>query len=273
MKASSIIEFRNPISKYQNDFDGGQSSDHQIITNEFIHKSIRILENYQVIQSLSNTEKSTLIQHLKIRKYYHNQTIYNQNDPCTDINILLEGALKLGWSTSQGKYHTDIFVPSGTLINIVPIVTGQPLLHDHIAQGRTVIANLPGQLFMDVIRNNADALFMVLKLICVRTQLNREQNFIYSTETLQTRLAKKLVFLVDYHSYQDKDKILLNLKLSQENLAELLQTSRQSINKELAVLSNQNIIEVKYNQIFILDFEKLSDIAQTHQLHTTTKFL
>ncbi|EPL7998110.1 hypothetical protein PJ364_003746, partial [Acinetobacter baumannii] len=25
MKASSIIEFRNPISKYQNDFDGGQS--------------------------------------------------------------------------------------------------------------------------------------------------------------------------------------------------------------------------------------------------------
>lgn len=78
---------------------------------------------------------------------------------------------------------------------------------------------------------------------------------------------------MDYHSYQDKDKILLNLKLSQENLAELLQTSRQSINKELAALSNQNIIEVKYNQIFILDFEKLSDIAQTHQFNSTTKFL
>jgi DNA-binding GntR family transcriptional regulator len=78
---------------------------------------------------------------------------------------------------------------------------------------------------------------------------------------------------VDYHSYQDKDKILLNLKLSQENLAELLQTSRQSINKELAALSNQHIIEVKYNQIFILDFAKLSNIAQTHQLHSTTKFL
>ncbi|EOZ9467601.1 Crp/Fnr family transcriptional regulator, partial [Acinetobacter baumannii] len=41
----------------------------------------------------------------------------------------------------------------------------------------------------------------------------------------------------------------------------------------LAALSNQNIIEVKYNQIFILDFEKLSDIAQTHQFNSTTKFL
>ncbi|MEN8549992.1 Crp/Fnr family transcriptional regulator [Acinetobacter soli] len=273
MKISSIIEFKNPIVKYQHDVDDGLHSDYKMSISDFINKSILILENYQFIQSLSHTEKSTLIQQLKIRKYYHNQTVYNQNDSCTDINILLEGALKLGWSTSSGKYHTDIFVPSGTLINIVPIVTGQPLLHDHIAQGRTVIANLPGQLFIDVIRNNADALFMVLKLICVRTQLSREQNFIHSTETLQTRLAKKLVFLVDYHSYQDKDKILLNLKLSQENLAELLQTSRQSINKELAALSNQNIIEVKYNQIFILDFEKLSNIAQTHQFRSTTKFL
>lgn len=273
MKNSSIIEFRNPISIYQHELDSEAVLDYSFSQHDFIQKTIRILENYQFIQSLPEADKSKLIQHLKIRKYYHNQTIYSQNDPCTEINIILEGALKLGWNTTSGKYHTDIFVPSGTIINIVPIVTEQPLLHDHIAQGRTVLANLPGQLFINMIRHHPDALFMVLKLICVRTQLNREQNFISSTESLTTRLAKKLVFLVDYHSYQHKDKILLNLKLSQENLAELLQTSRQSINKELAALANEKIIEVKYNQISILNYAKLSQMAQTAQLLCNTKFL
>ena len=268
---NQIISFKNPISKYQTEHLPHKNT--RVSNSEYIENAIKILENYEFIQYLTQQEKNTLLQHIRIKKYYHNQTVYHQNSACEDINIIIEGALKLGWSLPNGKYHTQIFIPSGTIINIVPIVTDKPFLHDHAAQGNTIVANISGCVFMDTCKQNAQALYSILKLICVRAQLNREQEFFHSTEPLSLRLAKKLVFLVDYHSYQHQDKILLNLKLSQENLAELLQTTRQNINKELSYLAKDHILEIKYNQIYILDYSKLSQVAQCQHLIFDTKFL
>ncbi|WP_130803747.1 Crp/Fnr family transcriptional regulator [Acinetobacter ihumii] len=268
---SQIISFKNPISKYQK--ETLLYKNNRVSHSEYIESAAKILENYAFIQYLSPQEKNTLLQHIRIKKYYHNQTIYHQNSACEDINIIIEGALKLGWALPSGKYHTNIFIPSGTIINIVPIVTEKPFLHDHIAQGNTIVANISGSVFMQICQKNAQALYSILKLICVRAQLNREQEFFHSTEPLSIRLAKKLVFLVDYHSYQHQDKILLSLKLSQENLAELLQTTRQNINKELSYLARAHILEIKYNQIYILDYQKLSQVAQCQHLTFDTKFL
>lgn len=268
---NQIIAFKNPISKYRT--ENSLYKNNRTSNSEYIESAIKILENYEFIQYLTPQEKNTLLQHLRIKKHYHNQTIYHQNAACEDINIIIEGAIKLGWALPNGKYHTNIFIPSGTIINIVPIVTEKPFLHDHVAQGNTIVANISGRVFMDTCKQNAQALYSILKLICVRAQLNREQEFFHSTEPLSIRLAKKLVFLVDYHSYQHQNKILLSLKLSQENLAELLQTIRQNINKELSHLAKENIVEIKYNQIYILDYSKLCQIAQCQHLTFDTKFI
>lgn len=47
------------------------------------------------------------------------------------------------------------------------------------------------------------------------------------------------------------------LKLSQENLAELLKISRQSIRKEIQWFVEEGIIETKYNHISVKDIDKL----------------
>lgn len=235
-------------------------------------EAIRILENYQLIQDLEEHDKALLIKHIKIKKYYHNQLIYKQNTTCHDINLILDDVLKLGWTTSSGKCLTDAFLPAGMLINIVPIFSNRPFVHDYFSQGSTVIANISADIFKRVIQNNAKALTQLLKLICARTQINREKLFFYSTASLRTRLAKELLFLVDFHSQQDNNQFLIKLKLNQENFAELLGTTRQSINKEFAWFSEHEILEVKYNQILILNYDALNTIAQGENSLSATKF-
>lgn len=89
---------------------------------------------------------------------------------------------------------------------------------------------------------------------------------------MRTRLAKELLFLVDFHSQQDNNQFLIKLKLNQENFAELLGTTRQSINKEFAWFSEHEILEVKYNQILILNYDALNTIAQGENSLSATKF-
>ncbi|MDB0160346.1 cyclic nucleotide-binding protein, partial [Escherichia coli] len=52
--------------------------------------------------------------------------------------------------------------------------------------------------------------------------------------------------------------------ISQEQLANMLTTSRQTINHELSLLEKQNIIKIAFRKIEILDIEKLKVIAQVH---------
>lgn len=230
--------------------------------SQHVQEAIDILERHQLIQDLDEADQALLIKHIKIKKYYHNQLIYKQNEACQDINLILDGVLKLGWSTSNGKYLTDAFLPAGMLINIVPIFSNHPFVHDYFSQGSTVIANIPAHIFKTVIQKNAHALTQLLKLICIRTHINREKLFFYTTASLRTRLAKEFLFLVDFHSQQHDNQFLIKLKLNQENFAELLSTTRQSINKEFAWFSEHGMLEVKYNQILILDYNAIRELAQ-----------
>ncbi|RKL53993.1 helix-turn-helix domain-containing protein, partial [Acinetobacter baumannii] len=54
------------------------------------------------------------------------------------------------------------------------------------------------------------------------------------------------------------------IQISQEQLANMLTTSRQTINHELSLLEKQNIIKIAFRKIEILDIEKLKVIAQVH---------
>jgi CRP/FNR family cyclic AMP-dependent transcriptional regulator len=263
----NIRTLTNPIALYQ-------PKPHILSRDTAAHldNALKVLENYQIFHALSDLERSNVFKHIKIRRYHHHQMIYSQNAPCNEVSIVLQGALKLGWDTPSGRYYTDIIVPTGTIINVVPVINQQPYTHDHTAVGSTILANLNADFFKQLIEKNPAVMSVVLKLVCLRTQMNWERIVYRTTASLRTRLAKELVFLVDFHSYQKKDKFFLNLKLNQENFAELMQTTRQSINKELAKLAQERLIEVKYNQTNILDYVALKKIAESENLRFSTQF-
>ncbi len=53
------------------------------------------------------------------------------------------------------------------------------------------------------------------------------------------------------------------IHISQEQLANMLTTSRQTVNHELNLLEKQNIIKIAFRKIEILDIEKLNLIAKS----------
>ena len=54
----------------------------------------------------------------------------------------------------------------------------------------------------------------------------------------------------------------IQFKMSQQEFAELLNVSRQTLNKQLQYFIQQHIVEWNYSQIRILDFQRLKQISQ-----------
>lgn len=54
----------------------------------------------------------------------------------------------------------------------------------------------------------------------------------------------------------------IQFKMSQQAFAELLNVSRQTLNKQLQYFIQEHIVEWNYSQIRILDFQRLKQISQ-----------
>ncbi|MFU8925715.1 Crp/Fnr family transcriptional regulator [Acinetobacter puyangensis] len=217
---------------------------------------------YAFFQSLNTEEKNTIFKNIKIKHFNHNHIIHTQNDICNELNLVIKGTIKINWLSYDGRSIIYKFLPSGFLFGFLAIISKQDLAHSHIAYGHTVIASIPSQVFLNVLKNNSAALYAVLELICQRNLLLFDDVYLQNTLSLRIRLARQLVFLIKYFSNETPGNIKLSIKLSQETLSELLNTSRQSINKELSWFSQEKILEVKYNQIYIIDYTQLHKIAK-----------
>lgn len=74
------------------------------------------------------------------------------------------------------------------------------------------------------------------------------------------RLAQRLMFILNgYGNHLIIEKNMIHL--SQEQLAQMLTCSRQTVNQELQRLEKQNILRLSFRKIEILDITALERIA------------
>ncbi|GAA5018507.1 Crp/Fnr family transcriptional regulator [Acinetobacter puyangensis] len=232
------------------------------ITTDYYQLAIEQLSEFKFFQLCSEEEKQKIHQHLKILHYPTGHYIYTANQTCHEVTVILKGIIRTAWTTPEGKHHIYKFLPTGLLTNIVPVVTHQYFGHDHISHEPTVVATIPGDILLNILEKNPKVLYVIFQLICHRSHLHYFDSYYQSTQPLQIRLARELIYLVEFFSLQLDSNIKIQIKLSQENFAELLNTSRKNINKELSILAQQGIVKVRYHQIHVLDLEKLKDLIK-----------
>ena len=80
------------------------------------------------------------------------------------------------------------------------------------------------------------------------------------TQSISQRLAQRLLFILE--GYGNRSSIQdFNIHISQDQLANMLTISRQTVNQELNVFEKQGIIQLGFKKIEVLDLEKLKKLA------------
>jgi CRP/FNR family cyclic AMP-dependent transcriptional regulator len=74
---------------------------------------------------------------------------------------------------------------------------------------------------------------------------------------LAARLAGRILWFAHHYGKEDESGILINKKMSQQELAELTMCSRQRINKTLKEWERADILEIQGQQYFIKDIPAL----------------
>ncbi len=190
--------------------------------------------------------------------------IYRQGNPVNDLLVVLSGRVEVSTSAPSGKKHILTHLEVGKLLNLIPLLDGEPALYDIAAHSPAKVLFIPGTLVLAAIDDEPEFAHDMLELLSFRSR--RLSGYI-SHEVLMplpARCAQLLLTLVEYHGIRKPNGYAIDIKLSQEELAEMLGRSRQSVNREIRALEKAGIVETAYSQFLVRDVKALKAIADKY---------
>lgn len=196
-----------------------------------------------------------------VQQYFDKeQTIFHAGDPFNGIYAVLEGAVRLGYIDIHGKAAVAAIVEPIMWFGEISLVDAKPRSHDAIATQKSLILHIPSTALQLLLQQHPVFWYHIAQLTSQKLRFAFLELISIQTQNMTQRLAQRLLFILNgYGNHLSIEKNVIHL--SQEQLAQMLTCSRQTINQELQALEQQNILRLSFKKIEILNLAELHRIG------------
>ncbi|EML1066882.1 Crp/Fnr family transcriptional regulator [Acinetobacter nosocomialis] len=192
-----------------------------------------------------------------------NSYVFHAQDEFDGIYTVLEGSISLGYVDVNGNEALSAIAEPIMWFGEISLIDHEPRSHDAIALKKSTVLHIPAKPLNDLLKDNPYYWYYFARLTSQKLRYVFLEQIAIQTRSLSQRLAQRLLFILEGYGnhliVQERQ-----IHISQDQLANMLTVSRQTINYELNLLEKQNIIKISFRKIEILDIEKLNLIAKSH---------
>lgn len=197
----------------------------------------------------------------RVEKLARGEVLNRRGQQISDLTIVLDGSLDVSVTSEGGKRHVQVYLESGQVMNIIPALDEQPTIHDASAHTDAVLLHIDrGALLAESDRDPRVA-HALMRILCLRSRVLYASLLDAAFLPLRVRCARVLHSLMSQYGVRRGNHVEITLKLSQEDLADMIGRTRQSVNKELKALEREGVLRMQYSQFVILDELALTEIA------------
>lgn len=217
----------------------------------------RLLANSLLFSGLDAKTLSYLGERAVRRNFDKGREIFHQGDEGNALFVVAEGLVKVWVSSGDGSEMVMATLRRPDAFGEISAVDGHGRSASATAMEDTVLVSLDRSTLLDSVHRNpavADSLLRALGDLARRiTEQASDLVFL----DLAGRVAKCLVHLAERDGHADGDAIVLELPLTQTELAEMVGGSRQSVNQTLKAFQSRGFLELRGREIAILDLDTL----------------
>ncbi len=207
-----------------------------------------------ILQSLANG--------LRRRRFRRNEVIFHQGDPGDSLHVVATGAVKIVLPSAEGEEAIIATLRPGDFFGELALLDGAPRSATATALEPSETLVLPRQVFvglLDTLPGLRDALLADLaKELRRLTGHVEELHFL----DLAGRLAMRLSRLAQESQPGTGGEIRLNWPYTQSDLAAMIGGTRQSVNRLLNELVEDDLIRIEPDTLVIADLDELTRRAE-----------
>ncbi|PRY04729.1 Crp/Fnr family transcriptional regulator [Paraburkholderia sp. BL25I1N1] len=183
------------------------------------------------------------------------QQLYRRGDKSFGLYAVLDGALSIGTVGADGKEALLAVLGPTAWIGEISMFDGLPRPHDASAISDTLVLHVPGAPLESLLKANPAYWRNFGLLMAQKIRISFENNEAMTLLPAAQRLASRLLLIAGGYGGINAERS--RIKLSQDTLASMVSLTRQTTNQLLKNLESQGIVDLKFGEIVILDFDRL----------------
>lgn len=218
--------------------------------NEFLKK-------IQLFSSLTDSEIDKLVNKLVVKKFKKHETILYEEDTNEFMYVMLLGKVKVVRMTEDGKEIILAVHQEGDFFGEMSLIDGKTTPASVIATEDSLVAIISKNDFYSVLLVQQKVMTSLLKIFCSRLRKSWDTIQLLNFNNASQRVKMLFLMLADEYGDKTKDGIILNIKMTHQDIAEMTGMTRETITRivdkwqksgEITVLKNKFI---RLNPIFL----------------------
>ena len=197
----------------------------------------------------------------RVRQYKRGNVLYWQGDPVENLFVVQKGAVKISSISSSGKIYSHGILGAGHLLGATDYFLDS--IHETTAEviDKTSLVVIPLSEFQSLIERDSDFSAIVMRELAKEAKVHFSKAQDLSFLDAQQRLKHSLIKLADEHGLETDKGIEIDVNITHEDIAELINANRTTITlclqelKKLGYLRTEGrrIILIPVNHMNILD--------------------
>ena len=194
---------------------------------------------------------------VEMREIRRREVIYLPGDPGGSLFVVNGGRVKISKVTRDGKALTLTYCGPSELFGETCLVAGGPREEMAEAMENSMVTEIERSLFERLLEHNATLGYQMTKLLASRRRdhENKLETLVFRDVT--AKLAELLLQLAEQYGVEDSRGTLVALKITHQELANLIGSTRETVSLTLSQFKKKSLICTEGRKVIIADAESL----------------
>lgn len=221
-----------------------------------------IIARIPLFERMSPEEREELRGMMSQTTLRRGEVLFNEGDSGDRLYILLTGKVKLGHTSVDGRENLLAVLGPGEVVGELTLFDPGPRSTTATAVATTELLALEHNQLMGFIDSHPTLAKDMLRALAVRLRRTNIALADLVFSDVPGRVAKALLDLAERFGAPTEDGIHVPHDLTQEELAQLVGASRETINKSLAEFVSRGWIRLEGRAVTLIDVERLKRRAR-----------
>jgi CRP/FNR family cyclic AMP-dependent transcriptional regulator len=185
------------------------------------------------------------------------ERLFGEGDDGDQLYLVLAGKIKLTRSANDGRENLLSVIGPGEMFGELSLFDPRPRTQTATALTDSQLAAIDHQALRDLLTHRPDVALHLLRALAQRLRRTNDVMTDLVFTDVPGRVAKALLDLADRFGVQRPEGLQVNHDLTQEELAQLVGASRETVNKALADFVGRGWIQLAAKSVLLVDPERL----------------
>lgn len=188
--------------------------------------------------------------------------LFHEGQPGDQLFLIIEGKVKLGHASADGRESLMAVLGPGEMFGELSLFDPGPRAASATALTEARVVRLDNAQLMPWLAGRPEVAASLLQALARRLRRTNEAMADLVFSDVPGRVAKALMELGEKFGTMVSGGLLVTHDMTQEEIAQLVGASRETVNKALADFAQRGWISLESRQVLILDVERLGNRAR-----------